>query len=132
MLLGRAIKCTQQCPALHPGSLLNRIDANRPHRCEVDHESVIRDRLAEHAVSAAPHADLEVEIARRSNGCLHVRGIAAASDEAWPPVDHRVPHRARRVIARISRHQHVAIECLRQACADHGSAGRLVPTRSFA
>jgi hypothetical protein len=70
-------------------------------------------------MSATTHADLQIEIAGRPNSGLHVRYIAAANDEAWPPVDHRVPYRARRVKARISGCEDVAVEALRQAFADH-------------
>src|ERR1700682_1656569 len=119
MLLGRSVERTQQCAALHPGAPLNRIDTTRTHRGEIDHQPVIRDPQADHAMSAATHADLEVEIAGRLNSCPHVRDIAAANDQAWLPVDHRVPDRARGVKARISRYKDFAIEDLRQAFSDH-------------
>src|ERR1700736_4674969 len=125
MLLGRPVQRTEQRATLHPGALRNRIDPNRTHRGEIDHQPVIRDPLAEHAMSAATHADLEVEIAGRPNRCLHVGDAAAANDQAWSPVDHRVPYRARRVEARISRYEHVAVEGLRQAFLDHGHYDRL-------
>jgi hypothetical protein len=53
-------------------------------------------------MSAATHADLEVEIAGSPNSCLHVRDTAASNDQARLPVDHRVPYGTRRVIAEIS------------------------------
>src|SRR6267378_1887075 len=119
MLLGRSVERTQQCAALHPRALANRIDANRTHRSEVDHQARMRDRMADDAMSATPHADLEPEIAAGPNSCLHVRDIAAANDESWSPVDHRIPDGARGVVAGISRYEHVAIEGRRQAFADH-------------
>ena len=122
MFLRRSVKRTQQCAALHPGALLDWIDPNRAHRGEIDHQAVIRHPETEHAVSAAAHADLEVEIAGRPNSCPHSRDMAAAKDQAWAPVDRRVPHRARRVIPGVSRSQDVAIDGLRQAFLDHGSS----------
>src|ERR1700716_3186389 len=119
MLLGRTGERTEKCTALHPGALSNRIDPDRTHRREIDHQAIIRDPQADHAVSPATHADLEIEIACRPNRCLYIRHIAAASDETWPPIDHRIPHGARRVVAGISRYEHVAGEGLRKAFSDH-------------
>src|ERR1700730_10099655 len=103
MQLGRSVERTEQRAALHPRTLLDRIDANRTHRREIDHQPVIRDAVADHAVSAATHADLEVESAGGPHRGPHVRDVAAASDQTGPPVDHRVPYRTRRVVARIAR-----------------------------
>jgi hypothetical protein len=120
MLLGRSIHRTQQGAPLHPGALLTRIDSDRSHRGEIDHQPVIWDPLADHAMSAATHANLQAEIAGGQNRSPHVPDGAAANDQAWPAVDHRVPYRTCRVIARISRYEHVAIEGFRQAFSDHG------------
>src|ERR1700682_5734410 len=119
MLLGRSVEHPEQCAALHPGALPTRIDANASHRGEIDHQPVMRDREADHTMSAAPHADLEVEIASSPHRCPDVPNSAAADDDAWAPVDHRVPHRARRVVAGIARFQHRAIEGLRELLSDH-------------
>src|SRR5260370_24210705 len=77
-------------------------------------------------MAAEPPADVETAVARRLNRCLHVHALAAACDEPRPPVDHCVPYRARRIVARISRDEDVALECLRQVFFDHASltAGR--------
>ena len=99
--------------------LLNRIDANHTHRGQIDHQPVIRNSQPDHAMSAATHADFEAEIAGSQNRGPHVRDSATASDQPWSPVDHRVPYRPRRVVARISRYEDVAIEGLRQAFLDH-------------
>ena len=70
-------------------------------------------------MSAASHADLEVEIAGRPNSCLHVADIATPSDQPWSPVDHRVPNRPSRVVAGISGQEDIAVEALRQLFSDH-------------
>ncbi len=128
MCLGGSVDRTQQRAALYPRALLNRIHTNRTHRGQIDHQPVIRDPQADHAMPAATYADLEVEIAGRPNGCPHVGDSMAASDEAWSPVDHGVPYRARGVIARIPRGEHFAIEGLRQAFSDHrATPPRYVP-----
>jgi glutathione S-transferase len=119
MLLGRAVERAEKCAALHPGALSNRIDPDRTHGGEIDHQAIIRNSQADHAVSPATHADLEIEIACRPNRCLHIRHIAAANDETGPPIDHRIPNGARRVVAGISRLEHVAGEGLRKAFSDH-------------
>src|SRR5260370_42626696 len=103
MRLGRSVERTQQCAALYPGALLNRIDSNRTHWGEIDHQPVIRNPQADHAMSAATHADLEVETAGRPNSCPYVRDTAAANDQARLAVAPPVPYRTRRVIARTSR-----------------------------
>src|SRR2546423_682950 len=105
MLLGRLVERTQQCAALHPCALLNRIDANHTHWGQIDHQPVIRNSQPDHAMSAATHADFEAEIAGSQNRGPHVRDITTASDQPWSPVDHRVPYRPRRVVARISRYE---------------------------
>src|SRR5438477_10373294 len=119
MLLGRLVERTQQCAALRPCALLNRIDANHTHRGQIDHQPVIRNSQPDHAMSAATHADFEAEIAGSQNRGPHVRDSTTASDHPWSPVDHRVPYRPRRVVARISRYEDVAIEGFRQAFLDH-------------
>ena len=119
MRLVRSVERTQQCAALHPGAFLSRVDTHRPHRCEIDRQPVPRDPEAEHAVSAAAHADLDVEIPGRQNGCPHVRDITAACDQTRPPIDHRVPYRARRVVGWISGYDDVAVEGLREPFCDH-------------
>src|SRR3982074_3491271 len=119
MSLARSVERTQQCATLHPRAHLNRIDTHRPHGREIDHQPVIRDSKADHAVSAAAHANLEVEISARDPRCLPVRDTAAADDEPWPPVDQRVPNGTRRVVATISLHEDIAIETLRKAFLNH-------------
>ena len=119
MRLGRSVERPQECAALDPGALLTRVDTNRTHRSEIDHQPIIWDSQAQHAVSTATDADLEVQVARRPNRCPHVRNAAAANHETWSPVDHGVPYRARRVIARVSGGEDVAVECLREVCFDH-------------
>jgi len=80
MLLGRLVHRSQQCAALHPRALLNRVDTHCTHRREINHQSVIGDPHADHAVSAATHAGLEVEIAGRPHSGPYVRHVAAAND----------------------------------------------------
>ena len=63
MLHRGAIERAEQRPALHPGATALRIHADAAHRGQVDHEPVVRDAQAEHAVPAAAHADLEVALA---------------------------------------------------------------------
>src|SRR6266581_6455145 len=130
MCLGRPVERTQQRATLNPCALLTRIDADLPHRGQIDHHPVIRNPQADHAMPTATHTDLEPKIASGPNGCRHVGDSAAASDEAWSPVDHGVPYRARGVIARISRGEHFAIEGLRQAFSDHrATPPRYMPDR---
>src|SRR5438874_6268479 len=122
MRLGRSVERPQECAALDPGALLTRVDTNRTHRSEIDHQPIIWDSQAQHAVSTATDAELEVQVARGPNRCPHVRDVVAASDQARPPVDHRVPYRARRVIARVSGGEDIAVDCPREVFLDHGPA----------
>ena len=64
------------------------------HRRQVDHQAVLGDGEPDHAVPAAAHADLEVEVAGGPDGGHHVADAGAADDQPRPAVDHGVPDRA--------------------------------------
>jgi hypothetical protein len=91
--LGLGVERAEQRPALHRRAPAGRVDADRGHRGEVDHQAVVGDPEADHAVPAAPHADLQVQVAGGAHGRDHVADAGAAHDHPRAVVDHGVPHR---------------------------------------
>ena len=98
----RAIERPEQRAALHPGATALRVHADAAHRRQVDHEPVVRDAHAEHAVPAAAHADLEVAFTPVGDRLGHVVRARAAHDRPRAAVDHGVPHRPGLVVAGIA------------------------------
>ena len=66
MRLRGLVEGAEQRAALDPRPASVRIDPHGGHRGEVDHQTAVRHRQAEHAVAAAAHADLEVLLAGRT------------------------------------------------------------------
>ena len=59
VLLRGLIQVSKQRATTDPGLASDRVDANRAHGGQVDHDSAVRHGKAEHAVAAALHSDLE-------------------------------------------------------------------------
>src|SRR5205807_9630479 len=106
------VERAEQRTTLHPGAAAGRVHLDTAHHGQVDHDPAVRHREAEHAVPAAAHADLQVEIARGTHRGDHVPDAGAPDDHPGTPVDHRVPHGASLVVLRVARHQHVPVERL--------------------
>ena len=102
--------------ALRAGGARLGVDADALHRAQVDHDAAVGRREAGDAMTASPHGDLEVLAARELDRAQHVRDPGAAHDERGPAVVRTVPDRARLVVTRIARSDHVTAHGLGQLC----------------
>ena len=89
------------------------------HPAEVDHEAVVDDAGAGHAVPTAPDGDLETVRGGEPQGRLHVRLVGAPGDRERAAVDVGVPHPSCLVVRRVVRLDDVAA----QGAAEVGDRG---------
>jgi hypothetical protein len=87
-----------------------RIDAHAAHARKVDHDPVVTGREARNAVPAAAHRDRKLLRSREADGRDDVGGTRRADDHRRAAVDHPVPDRARRLVRRILREDHLTRE----------------------
>ena len=73
-------------------------------------------------MATAAHRHHRPVLAREVHGLHHVGLVVASDDQARPPIDHRVPDRARRIVAGICAGQHltppVSAKCGENSIAD--------------
>jgi hypothetical protein len=113
--LGCAIQFAPGQAGLGADGAPRRIDLDLLHRREVDDEAAVADRIAGHVVAASPHCNQEVMRASELDDPDYIVRAGAARDQRRSPVDHPVPHRARRVIIWIA----CANEFAAQAGCEH-------------
>ncbi len=74
------------------------IDGDASHAGEVDHKSVVAQRLSGDVVAAGANGHWQAGLARKGDGFDDVGRICAIGDDRGRLIDHAVPHPARRVI----------------------------------
>ena len=99
--LGRRIEVAEQGTAAHLGPPRHGIHGHLVHRAEVDHQAVVHDGRARHAVRPAAHGHLEAVGSGEPDGCLHVRLVGTSRDGERAAVDGRVPDAATLVVRRV-------------------------------
>ena len=104
------VDISPQGTALDERRALDRIDRDRAHRRQVDHDPAIAHRGAGHIVTPAANRDLEISVAGEAHRCGHIRGAAAPGDEPRPSVDGAVPHGSGVVVVVVVGDDHVAPE----------------------
>jgi hypothetical protein len=72
--------------------ICHRIDADRFHRREVDHQSMITDAESSTVVASVANGDREVLVAGEIDCCPDVCDIRAANDKVRAPIDHFIVH----------------------------------------
>jgi len=77
------------------------INPDGAHQRKIDQEPAVTNSVARDVMAAAAHSDQEAVLTRKPYGTNDVCGPSAAHDRAWVAVDHRIPDRARFVIARL-------------------------------
>jgi hypothetical protein len=90
------------------------VDAHASHAREIDDDAGVARGETGDAVAAATNRDGQVLLARKTDGRNDVVDAGRPDDERGPPVDHRVPDHARRVVLRIRRKDDLAGEALRE------------------
>ena len=70
-----------------------RVDHDRVHPAQVDHESVIHDGLARHPVRPPAHGDLEPVLHTETHRGGDVGGVGTEGNDRRTAVDRRVPDR---------------------------------------
>ena len=94
------IQFTDRHPALGAHRAGSLIDPHRPHRRQVDHQSVIAYSDTGDVVATRSHRERQLTVARERHRSDDVRDTSAAGDQRRSLVDHPVPHRPRAVVAR--------------------------------
>ena len=81
-------------------SLLHKYAAGRfAHPRQVDHRSVVAHGISGHTMAAASNRDEEIVFASEHHGLAHVGNARTSHDESREPIDHRVEHHTRPVVA---------------------------------
>ena len=78
-----------------------RVDLDRLHLREIDHDAVVAGREPGDVVAAAADRDRELSLAGVGERGDHVGGARAMGDQRRPLVDHRVPDASALVVARV-------------------------------
>jgi hypothetical protein len=112
--LSGPIERAEQRPTLYPGTTPRHVDPHLAHWREVDHQPVVRHGKAEHAVTTAAHADVQVVIPAITDGRGYVAAVLAPHDHPWPPIYHGVPDGAGPVVSLVCPCQHHARNAVSQ------------------
>ena len=91
VLLAGGVELAELRTSLDARRFRLRIDAGRVHQRQVDHQSVVADRLAGDAVPATADRHRQALGAGEIDAGDHVVGVFAAGDHRWSPIDHAVP-----------------------------------------
>ena len=82
------------------------VDVDRPHRRQVDDETVVAHAVPRRVVAAATNGDLEPTGAGEVQRCRDVGRAGTSSDDGRPAIDESVEADARRVVALVARLEH--------------------------
>jgi hypothetical protein len=104
--LSLAVVVAPRRAALSPRAARARVDVDRPHGGQIDHETTVADGVARNVVSAAADGDLEAPLSAEANRRLDVGGAVTAGHEGRPPIDQAIVYTPRVVVSRIRRRQH--------------------------
>lgn len=99
-----------QHPALGTGTTRARVDPNRFHRREVDHQAVVAYGGPCHIVTAAPDCDRQAVCLGKPNRGLDVGNARDFDDGERTFVDHCIPDLARLIVSLTTAHQDLAAE----------------------
>src|SRR5688572_11512215 len=71
-----------------------RLDDNRPHAADIEHDPAVADAMSRLAVTAAAYGEAQVVLACELDGSADVVGIGAADDRRRPAIDSTIPDAA--------------------------------------
>jgi hypothetical protein len=108
--LRRRVELGEEHAGLRPDGPPGRVDLDRLHGRQVDHQSAIAGGVAADAVPAAPHRERQPRSAGELERRDHIGGAGAAEDRRRPPVDYAVPEPAGRVVGGLARPQDLAAQ----------------------
>src|SRR5215472_15267654 len=89
-----SVELAPQNAARGPGGAGRRVNADRLHQGEVDHDPAVADGVTGHRVPAAADGDKEVALAREPDGGRHIVRAGATGDERRMAIDATVPDAA--------------------------------------
>ena len=110
VLVGGRVDLVPGAAAAGPDRAARRVDLDRVQAGEVEHDAVVDDAEAAAVVAAAAHGEQQVVLACERDRRLDVGDALTVRDQRRAPVDHRVEHRARLVVAGVLRADHGARE----------------------
>ena len=98
-------------PRIDPRPSRARVDVNRRHLREIDHQTPIADRITRDVMAAAPHRDQQTVVAGKIDGVNDVGRLSASNDKTGLPIDHRIPDDSRLVIGGCMLIKHLTLQC---------------------
>jgi hypothetical protein len=128
--LGGPVQLAQQDAAGGPGDAGRRVDPDRLHQRQVDHQPAVHHRVPGHGMAAAPHRHRQVVFAGEADRLEDIVGPGAAGDQGRPAVDGAVPDPPGLLVALLPGPQQRPPESGRDRCGQVGH--RLFPCSSGA
>ena len=104
--LGLVINVPPHTAALCPDHAGDRINPHPGHRGEVDHHSVITQRVSCYGVPAASHSDRHLPLSSEPHCSQDIRRPFTAGDHGRPALDVAVPDLPGPLVAVVARFQH--------------------------
>ena len=104
------VELAKQDAGLDPRGLARGIDAHRFHRRQVQHQAAVAHRAARDVVTTPADGEQQTLRPRQTHAEEHIGGAGTAKDQTGAPVDHRIPDRARFIVAGIVRQQRCAAQ----------------------
>src|SRR5215208_721694 len=101
--VGGVVHIAQGRPSLDPDRACLRVDAHSSHPREIDHQPVVDQPKARHAVAPPSDGQDQVVLAGEVDAADHVGDVRAAHYHAWILVDHRVVGLAGFCVVRLPR-----------------------------
>ena len=108
--LRRRIDVAPGRAALHPRATTFGVHPHAAHPGQVDHHAALPHGVTGDVVAAAADRDRQAVVAGERHGRHDIGLTARPDDHRRPPVDHRVPDRAGRVVPGIGRDQDIALD----------------------
>jgi hypothetical protein len=106
---------------LGPCGAALRVDVERPHVREVEHDPTVGDAVALDAVTAAPDRELQAGIAHLRDDAGDVRSVRDPHDRGRPPVDPAVEDGPGAVVILVAGRDDPTLQFVRQF--RHGEHG---------
>src|SRR5215510_1933763 len=98
MRLERVVDFSPIAAGLDPHRSRRRINRDRLHPRQVDHESVVTHGVAANVVTRATNRNQQRLLARKIDNFDYIRRVGALRNQRGPSIDHSVEHLARGIV----------------------------------
>ena len=131
----RVVRIVEDAPgraAARSRSARARIDRDRVHVSQIDHDPVFAGAEARHAVSSSADGEIEAVVAGEIDCGRHVRRCGGAHDHARAPLDHRIQHLPRLVVGLVAGFDDLSRYTALQLLDGHLRDHHIPPSLSYA